>query len=327
MSSGSACVSFRTTIPTPKSRGVLRGLHFQVAPAAQDKLVRVARGSIFDVALDVRSASPTFGRWAGIVLSAEEWNQLFIPKGFAHGFVTLEDDTEVLYKVSGLYSPAHERAIRFDDPAVGIALAGGSEQHHRVGEGPDGAAARRDRAGAVGDQRSQGHRHGRRRIYRQRCRTAPRRQAATTSSTSTSSLTRAASRRCARWKVRPTIASIRPTFATAGRWAASSPTSSPTRSCIWRRKRMSTARLMDRPRSSKRTSSAHSGCSTQRSNIGGAWMRSGARSSAFSTSPPTRFSVSWSSTAVFSPKRRLMRRRRRIRLRRHRPIISCGPGG
>jgi dTDP-4-dehydrorhamnose 3,5-epimerase len=89
--------------------------------AAQDKLVRVARGSIFDVALDVRSASPTFGKWAGIVLSAEEWNQLFIPKGFAHGFVTLEDETEVLYKVSDLYSPAHDRAIRFDDPAVGIA--------------------------------------------------------------------------------------------------------------------------------------------------------------------------------------------------------------
>jgi dTDP-4-dehydrorhamnose 3,5-epimerase len=104
-----------------KSRGVLRGLHFQSPPAAQHKLVRVARGSIFDVALDVRSASPTFGKWAGIVLSAEEWNQLFIPKGFAHGFVTLEDETEVLYKVSDLYSPAHDRAIRFDDPAVGIA--------------------------------------------------------------------------------------------------------------------------------------------------------------------------------------------------------------
>jgi dTDP-4-dehydrorhamnose 3,5-epimerase len=104
-----------------KSRGVLRGLHFQSSPAAQDKLVRVTRGSIFDVALDIRSGSPTFGRWAGVVLSAGEWNQLFIPRGFAHGFVTLEDETEVLYKVSGVYSPAHDRAIRFDDPAVGIA--------------------------------------------------------------------------------------------------------------------------------------------------------------------------------------------------------------
>ena len=101
-------------------RGVLRGMHFQRPPAAQDKLVRVARGSIFDVALDIRAASPTFGRWAGLVLSAAEWNQLFIPKGFAHGFVTLEDDTEVLYKVSDAYSPDHDCAIRFDDPAVGI---------------------------------------------------------------------------------------------------------------------------------------------------------------------------------------------------------------
>jgi dTDP-4-dehydrorhamnose 3,5-epimerase len=103
-----------------KTRGVLRGMHFQKPPAAQDKLVRVARGSIFDVALDIRVASPTFGRWAGIVLSAKEWNQLFIPKGFAHGFVTLEDDTEVLYKTSNLYAPAYDCAIRFDDPAVGI---------------------------------------------------------------------------------------------------------------------------------------------------------------------------------------------------------------
>jgi dTDP-4-dehydrorhamnose 3,5-epimerase len=103
-----------------KSRGVLRGLHFQKPPAAQDKLVRVARGSIFDVALDIRRGSPTFGRWEGVVLSASEWNQLFIPKGFAHGFVTLEDETEVLYKVSELYSPEHDCAIRFDDPAVGI---------------------------------------------------------------------------------------------------------------------------------------------------------------------------------------------------------------
>jgi dTDP-4-dehydrorhamnose 3,5-epimerase len=103
-----------------KVRGVLRGMHFQRPPAAQDKLVRVARGAIFDVALDIRSGSPTFGRWAGIVVSAVEWNQLFIPKGFAHGFVTLEDDTEVLYKVSKPYSPEYDCAIRFDDPTVAI---------------------------------------------------------------------------------------------------------------------------------------------------------------------------------------------------------------
>jgi dTDP-4-dehydrorhamnose 3,5-epimerase len=103
-----------------KERGVLRGLHFQLPPAAQDKLVRVSRGSIFDVAVDIRPDSPTFGRWAGLVLSAGEWNQLFIPKGFAHGFVTLEEDTEVLYKASATYAPELERAIRFDDPAIGI---------------------------------------------------------------------------------------------------------------------------------------------------------------------------------------------------------------
>jgi len=103
-----------------RQRGVLRGLHFQVAPAAQDKLVRVARGAVFDVAVDVRRGSPSFGRWAGLVLSAEDWNQLFIPRGFAHGFLTLEDDCEVLYKVSAPYSPAHERTVRFDDPALQI---------------------------------------------------------------------------------------------------------------------------------------------------------------------------------------------------------------
>jgi dTDP-4-dehydrorhamnose 3,5-epimerase len=103
-----------------QARGVLRGMHYQLAPAAQDKLVRVSRGSIFDVAVDIRSDSPTFGRWAGVVLSAKEWNQLFVPAGFAHGFVTLEDDTEVLYKASAFYAPDLERAIRFDDPAIGI---------------------------------------------------------------------------------------------------------------------------------------------------------------------------------------------------------------
>jgi len=102
------------------SRGVLRGLHFQTPPAAQDKLVRVSHGAIFDVAVDIRSGSPTFGQWAGLVISAAEWNQLFVPRGFAHGFVTLEEGTEVHYKVSAPYSPEHERSVRFDDPAIGI---------------------------------------------------------------------------------------------------------------------------------------------------------------------------------------------------------------
>jgi len=103
-----------------RERGVLRGLLFQMPPHAQDKLVRVIRGRIFDVAVDIRPSSPTFGRWIGLELSAEAWNQLLVPKGFAHGFVTLEADTEVIYKVTDLYSPHHDRAIRFDDPQIGI---------------------------------------------------------------------------------------------------------------------------------------------------------------------------------------------------------------
>lgn len=103
------------------SRGVLRGLHYQIEPAAQDKLVRVSRGAVFDVAVDIRNGSPTFGQWEGLILSAELWNQLLVPAGFAHGFVTLEDHTEVHYKVTAPYRPELERAIRFDDPEIGIA--------------------------------------------------------------------------------------------------------------------------------------------------------------------------------------------------------------
>lgn len=100
--------------------GVLRGLHYQTAPHAQDKLIRVVRGAIFDVAVDIRRSSPNFGKWVGVEISAERWNQLLVPKGFAHGFLTLMADTEVVYKVSDIYSKADDRAIRFDDPAIGI---------------------------------------------------------------------------------------------------------------------------------------------------------------------------------------------------------------
>jgi dTDP-4-dehydrorhamnose 3,5-epimerase len=103
-----------------KERGVLRGLHYQAPPMAQAKLVRVTRGSVFDVAVDIRAGSPTYGCWVSTNLSAREWNQLFVPVGFAHGFVTIEPDTEVEYKVSAPYSAEHDRAIRFDDPDIGI---------------------------------------------------------------------------------------------------------------------------------------------------------------------------------------------------------------
>jgi len=102
-------------------RGVLRGLHYQLPPHAQGKLVRVVRGRAFDVAVDIRRGSPTFGRWAGIELSAANRRQLWIPEGFAHGFLAQEEDTQFLYKVTDVYARECERSIRWDDPAIGIA--------------------------------------------------------------------------------------------------------------------------------------------------------------------------------------------------------------
>lgn len=103
-----------------REKGTLRGMHFQIPPKAQDKLVRVLRGSVLDVAVDIRRASPTYGKAVSALLSAEGGEQIFVPKGFAHGFVTLEPDTEVLYKVSDYYSREHERGLAWDDPALGI---------------------------------------------------------------------------------------------------------------------------------------------------------------------------------------------------------------
>ena len=101
-------------------KGTVRGLHFQAPPFAQDKLVRVVRGSVFDVAIDLRKGSATYGEHVSVVLSAEAWNQLLVPVGFAHGFMTLEADTEVVYKVSDYYAPDHDHGLLWNDPALGI---------------------------------------------------------------------------------------------------------------------------------------------------------------------------------------------------------------
>lgn len=100
--------------------GVLRGLHYQVKTNIQAKLVRCISGKIYDVALDIRKNSPTFGKWTGVILSDDNKKMLYIPKGFAHGFLTLSKHAEVLYKVSGKYSPADERGVFWNDPQIGI---------------------------------------------------------------------------------------------------------------------------------------------------------------------------------------------------------------
>ncbi len=100
--------------------GVLRGLHYQLEPSAQGKLVRCCHGAILDVAVDIRRGSPTYGRHVSVVLSADNWRQVWVPPGFAHGYVTLEPNSEVLYKATAYYDPDRERGIAWDDPALGI---------------------------------------------------------------------------------------------------------------------------------------------------------------------------------------------------------------
>jgi len=100
--------------------GVLRGLHYQLPPHAQGKLVRVVRGAAYDVAVDIRAGSPTFGQWVGVELNADNKRQLWIPEGYAHGFIALEDDTHFLYKTTDVWSKDCERSILWNDPAIGI---------------------------------------------------------------------------------------------------------------------------------------------------------------------------------------------------------------
>ena len=107
------------------ARGVLRGLHYQLPPHPQGKLVRVVQGAALDVAVDIRRGSPTFGQWAAVALSAANRHQLWIPEGFAHGFVALEDNTRFFYKTTDFYAKDCERAIRWDDPVIGIGWPAG----------------------------------------------------------------------------------------------------------------------------------------------------------------------------------------------------------
>jgi dTDP-4-dehydrorhamnose 3,5-epimerase len=113
-------INFCQDNESKSSKGVLRGLHYQLAPAAQTKLVRVIKGSVLDVAVDIRDGSPTFGQYVAVELSEENKRQLFVPRGFAHAFVVLEDDTVFAYKVDNYYSPENDRGIAFDDPDIAI---------------------------------------------------------------------------------------------------------------------------------------------------------------------------------------------------------------
>ncbi len=113
-------VSFVQDNHSRSARGVLRGIHYQLPPFSQGKLVRVVQGRVWDVAVDLRRHSPTFGRWVGVELSEENQRQLWVPPGFGHGFVTLSDSADFLYKTTEYYAPSHDRAVRWDDPELAI---------------------------------------------------------------------------------------------------------------------------------------------------------------------------------------------------------------
>lgn len=110
----------QTNVSFSRKQGTLRGMHYQEAPYEEAKLVRCARGAIYDVIVDLRPNSATFKRWFGVKLTEGNHKMLYVPEGFAHGFISLADDTEVNYQVSQFYAPGHERGLRYDDPSIGI---------------------------------------------------------------------------------------------------------------------------------------------------------------------------------------------------------------
>jgi dTDP-4-dehydrorhamnose 3,5-epimerase len=117
---GLKCHFVQENYALSRAKGTVRGLHFQIGKAAQGKLIRCTRGSILDVAVDIRRGSPTFGRHMATVLSVVNWKQLYVPVGFAHGYCTLDSDTEVIYKVTAYYDPNSERGLAWNDPTIGI---------------------------------------------------------------------------------------------------------------------------------------------------------------------------------------------------------------
>ncbi len=123
-------VTFVQDNHSKSSKNVLRGLHYQSSPHAQGKLVRCVVGEVFDVAVDIRESSPSFGKWVGVHLSAENKRQLWIPKGFAHGFITRTETAEVLYKATNYYNPKYERAIRWDDRTLNINWGGRAHPYY-----------------------------------------------------------------------------------------------------------------------------------------------------------------------------------------------------
>ncbi|TXK33857.1 dTDP-4-dehydrorhamnose 3,5-epimerase [Pontibacter qinzhouensis] len=111
----------QTNLSSNKKKGTLRGMHFQVTPHAESKLVRCTRGALYDVIIDLREDSPTYMQWLGVELTADSFRMLYVPENFAHGFLTLQDNTDIMYQVTEFYAPAAERGIRYNDPSFNIA--------------------------------------------------------------------------------------------------------------------------------------------------------------------------------------------------------------